>query len=286
MSIMKKLEDEEDDTETKDLLTNLGKLELNLKVLTATKVGMKINVLRKTHKNEEVVALARALVKSWKKLVPDKDGKKEKDQETNKFAVLQKDKKKPKKEYKKEEEEKRVDHDEKKRTNMGDVRESCTNMLLKAIKGEGDLPEGCTLDPEAVANEVEEEIFDKFNQENNAGPKYKQQVRSRVFNLRDKSNPKLRLNLLLGVFSPKEFAHFNSEQMSSDDKKAQRAKDEKEAMNNAQLAHVEGTKTDLLKCGKCKKRNCTYNQLQTRSADEPMTTFVVCNECGNRWKFC
>lgn len=25
-------------------------------------------------------------------------------------------------------------------------------------------------------------------------------------------------------------------------------------------------------------------QLQTRSADEPMTTFVLCNECGNRWK--
>ena len=25
-------------------------------------------------------------------------------------------------------------------------------------------------------------------------------------------------------------------------------------------------------------------QVQTRSADEPMTTFVVCNECGNRWK--
>lgn len=25
-------------------------------------------------------------------------------------------------------------------------------------------------------------------------------------------------------------------------------------------------------------------QVQTRSADEPMTTFVLCNECGNRWK--
>lgn len=23
-----------------------------------------------------------------------------------------------------------------------------------------------------------------------------------------------------------------------------------------------------------------------RSADEPMTTFVLCNECGKRWKFC
>lgn len=52
------------------------------------------------------------------------------------------------------------------------------------------------------------------------------------------------------------------------------------------MSQVEGTKTDLLKCGKCGKRNCAYNQIQTRSADEPMTTFVLCNECGNRWKFC
>jgi len=27
-------------------------------------------------------------------------------------------------------------------------------------------------------------------------------------------------------------------------------------------------------------------QVQTRSADEPMTTFVLCNNCGNRWKVC
>lgn len=39
------------------------------------------------------------------------------------------------------------------------------------------------------------------------------------------------------------------------------------------------------KCGRCKKNNCTYYQLQTRSADEPMTTFVSCLSCGNRWKF-
>lgn len=29
---------------------------------------------------------------------------------------------------------------------------------------------------------------------------------------------------------------------------------------------------------------CLYVQMQTRSADEPMTTFVLCNECGYRWK--
>ena len=42
--------------------------------------------------------------------------------------------------------------------------------------------------------------------------------------------------------------------------------------------------TDEFKCYKCKKRKCTYYQLQTRGADEPMTTFVTCLVCGNRWK--
>jgi len=43
--------------------------------------------------------------------------------------------------------------------------------------------------------------------------------------------------------------------------------------------------TDDFKCGKCKSKKCTFYQLQTRSADEPMTTFVTCIDCGNRWKF-
>ena len=42
--------------------------------------------------------------------------------------------------------------------------------------------------------------------------------------------------------------------------------------------------TDTIKCFKCKKRKCTYYQQQTRSADEPMTTFVSCLKCPNKWK--
>ena len=42
--------------------------------------------------------------------------------------------------------------------------------------------------------------------------------------------------------------------------------------------------TDNFTCNKCKSKKCTYYQLQTRSADEPMTTFVTCLECGKRWK--
>jgi DNA-directed RNA polymerase subunit M/transcription elongation factor TFIIS len=39
------------------------------------------------------------------------------------------------------------------------------------------------------------------------------------------------------------------------------------------------------KCRKCKSYKTTYYQLQTRSADEPMTTFATCHKCSNRWKF-
>lgn len=42
--------------------------------------------------------------------------------------------------------------------------------------------------------------------------------------------------------------------------------------------------TSEFKCRKCKARECTYYQLQTRSADEPMTTFVTCLNCGHNWR--
>ena len=43
--------------------------------------------------------------------------------------------------------------------------------------------------------------------------------------------------------------------------------------------------TDEHKCGRCKERNCSVYELQTRSADEPMTTYIQCINCGNKWSF-
>jgi DNA-directed RNA polymerase subunit M/transcription elongation factor TFIIS len=42
--------------------------------------------------------------------------------------------------------------------------------------------------------------------------------------------------------------------------------------------------TDQVTCGKCKKNRISYYEQQTRSADEPMSTFYSCLTCGNRWK--
>lgn len=47
--------------------------------------------------------------------------------------------------------------------------------------------------------------------------------------------------------------------------------------------NIEAT-TDTFTCRKCKSNKCSYYLLQTRSADEPMTCYVTCLECGKRWK--
>ena len=77
-----------------------------------------------------------------------------------------------------------------------------------------------------------------------------------------------------------------AEEMASDELKKQREQFTKEAINDHQMAVTSGTRSSEIKCPACKKYDCTYNQMQTRSADEPMTTFCHCNNCGKRWKFC
>ena len=42
--------------------------------------------------------------------------------------------------------------------------------------------------------------------------------------------------------------------------------------------------TDQFRCGRCKKRECSYMELQTRSCDEPATLFIQCLRCGHRWR--
>lgn len=39
--------------------------------------------------------------------------------------------------------------------------------------------------------------------------------------------------------------------------------------------------SDFYTCKRCKEKKCFVYQSQTRSADEPMTCFIKCTECGN-----
>ncbi len=59
----------------------------------------------------------------------------------------------------------------------------------------------------------------------------------------------------------------------------------KERIDYIQFKKNNMATTDLYQCKKCKERKCITWQLQTRSADEPMTTFITCHNCNNKWKF-
>jgi len=266
---------ENEETQAMDLLKALKDLPIDFKVLAKTGIGQTVNAIRKASEDEDVQQEARQLIKDWKKLVPsDKKDKKE-----NKDKKESKDKER--------EREKSEEREETKGSTVGanltdDVRRKCCELLADALKCD-ELPDGIVEDPDSLAEKIEEEIFKQIK---NSGPLYKNKVRSRVYNLKDKNNKALRVNVLCGSISPERLSKMASEEMASEEMTKMREKFQKQTMDEAQLAVAQGTKTDLLQCGKCKKKDCTYNQMQTRSSDEPMTTFVLCNHCGNRWKFC
>ncbi|NXM79662.1 TCEA3 protein, partial [Oenanthe oenanthe] len=160
------------------------------------------------------------------------------------------------------------------------VRDKCVEMLAAALRMDDDYKE-FSVNCEKMASEIEDHIL--WGARN---MKYRNRVRSRISNLKDPKNPSLRRNVLCGAIEPGLIARMTAEEMASDELKRLRSAMTQEAIREHQMAKTGGTVTDLFQCSKCKKKNCTYNQVQTRSADEPMTTFVLCNECGNRWKVC
>ncbi|XP_070767701.1 transcription elongation factor A protein 3 isoform X3 [Enoplosus armatus] len=162
------------------------------------------------------------------------------------------------------------------------VRDKCIEMLAAALRTDNDFRDFGT-NCDSMAAEIEDHIYQDVKA---TDMKYKNRVRSRISNLKDPKNPGLRRNVLAGSIELIRIATMSAEEMASDELKQLRNVLTQEAIREHQMAKTGGTSTDLLQCGKCKKKNCTYNQVQTRSADEPMTTFVLCNECGNRWKFC
>jgi len=108
---------------------------------------------------------------------------------------------------------------------------------------------------------------------------YVDRVRSIYFNLNDES---LLQQLADGSIKPHVVA-FMTHQELRPEKWEKLIKEKIQRDKHKYETNIEAA-TDTFKCRKCQSNKCTYYQMQTRSADEPMTTFVTCIDCGNRWK--
>lgn len=109
---------------------------------------------------------------------------------------------------------------------------------------------------------------------------YESHLRSVYINL--KNNPKLLELILSEKVRAHEIAFMTHQEMNPEKWAALIDKKNKEDQNKYEVK-IEAA-TDTFTCRKCRSKKCTYTQAQTRSADEPMTTFVSCIDCGNRWK--
>lgn len=114
---------------------------------------------------------------------------------------------------------------------------------------------------------------------------YRQILRSTLFNLHPSSpvgNHRLLTRILEGEFALEAIPFMSSYELFPEnwfmlkDKLLQR--EQKILEGNKSRA------TDQFKCRRCHKSECTYYELQTRSADEPMTIFITCLNCGKEWR--
>ena len=113
---------------------------------------------------------------------------------------------------------------------------------------------------------------------------YNRKVRQICSNLQPNSyieNSQLLLRYTKGEFRFEDLMSWSNTEIFPE-----RNKDLAEKQFQREQRLLEGNKanaTDQFFCGRCHKRQCTYYELQTRSADEPMTIFIQCVNCGKRW---
>ena len=167
-------------------------------------------------------------------------------------------------------------------SNHPDIRNSLKKMFYKAFVEF--LPTGFnSTNAMDKSLEIEKKIFDIIPEKT----KYINRCRAIVSNLKDPDNEEFRINILSGKLSPELLAKMEVTEMASNKKKNERTLMEEEAFSamrsdwNQKHALVsEGMYT----CGKCKGKRTTTQEIQMRSADEPMSIFITCVDCGHQWR--
>jgi transcription elongation factor S-II len=129
--------------------------------------------------------------------------------------------------------------------------------------------------------EVEQAAYETFKGDN---ADYRSKLRSLFQNLKTVSNRELGQRVMSGEILAAQFVVMSQDELKSAERRKADEKLHKENLKKAQVPTEDKSVSDALKCGRCGQKKVSYTQAQTRSADEPMTTFCECTVCGNRWK--
>ncbi len=115
---------------------------------------------------------------------------------------------------------------------------------------------------------------------------YQSKARSLIINLNPSTinvlNETLLKNVKSGTISPEELVNLSPAELHPE--KWNIYIKRQEILDKEVIETTEHATTDQFKCPRCKLRKCTYVSAQTRSADEGMTNFITCVECGHSWR--
>jgi transcription elongation factor S-II len=266
-----------------DLLNRLDECEMTLQVLSDTLVG---TIVSKIKSHSELGETAKKLIKKWKKLAKQSTAATKPPP-----SVARRDSTASA--------ASNVSTEEKEWADLPSARKNICNKLHSIL--ELSKPDLTEWNSDAVAQlcvsrttEIEAAMQEKLGRDRSA---YMDKARSLCFNL--KKNHEIREQVLMGSMSAESLVTMPSEKLAPPEKQREREASVKklndsrrldwETANEDKINKMCGIKGDLLKaslftCGRCKSTKTTSTQKQTRSADEPMTVFVLCMNCGKRWK--
>ncbi|KAG6610592.1 Transcription elongation factor S-II [Phytophthora cinnamomi] len=291
-----------DQGEALEVLRALEKTAVTYAILKETKMGHTVGKLRK-HENEKIASLARLLVKSWKNMALSPKASSSAASSSSSSSRLHHAKKEaspkpsssgspgsnglktaPKPAAA------RVSSTPFIPAGLDKVRATVRTKLKEILEAS----EGGDPGQVAAAVEVAMARIYHMGAPGEQKKEYMAKYRQLSFNL--KKNAELRQNLLDDSVSGDQLVKMTAEELATEEKRAQIEKLRDDAFQEARLdwaeanhdkiqkqTGTEGTK-GLFTCGRCKSSKTSNTQKQTRSADEPMTVFVMCHNCGNRWK--
>ena len=295
ISLDKRVDGGATESEIEDVLNTLGKVAMSIEILRSTKVGKSVaNVLKKFNKDTTVGGLADSIVSTWK-AVADKAKKEEKAGSTIAYKLesnrLPSDPAvtavKPATTASKED---IIDANDERYSYLDDLRRKIVGVFAEKLVG------NCV--DVTIANSLAYTIegsVNKMHSSNLDRAAYTAKARSLAFNL--KQNEQLREDLADGTIPAEALVLFTQAQLATAQKREALKQGEEDAVMERRSDYFKIVRDKLCKengidpeqggqfrCRKCNGNKTTNYQMQTRSADEPMTVFITCLKCGHKWR--